>query len=677
MKEINKILLITTLLLCSWGNYASAQDSLQLNRLKAEYEVANDSTKLRLLLNILATTELDNVDTALYLAHKALTLSEQLEDSFSMSRAMNSIGIYLNIQNKHQEALRYDLEALRLIKKFDDPLNESNMLNNIGEDYFYLDLYNEAFDYYRQSLDKAYEAEDSLSIAVATYNMGRVLKAMGQYDRAREYIEESMAISEQIADTAGIAYSKYDLAQIHNEEGNYELALEELKKAYEISVSVREDVLTPQILAELAATYMHSTDYRNALINYDRALEIYQQQNSQSGIGQVYYGKGNVTLKMGDDAGARIYYEMCRKIADDINDNELIIKCYSALATLYEKDKNFEQALDYYRKYKELEDSIFSEQKKEQFAQIQIKYETAKKDIEIELLNQKEAQQQAKIRNEEFIRNILVVILAFTGVLLFSLYKNNEKRRKINELLVEQQKEIQSKSRELASLVEMKDKFFSIVSHDLRSPINALVGILDILDADNITQEELREVSRSLKIRLDNTRKLLDTLLDWAMLQMNEIKINAEAINLYDLVGDNLAFFSDLEDKKISFVNNTKPDDIVMADRNMLDLIIRNLVSNSIKFTTEGGKIEVTTERGPKKSLIVMIKDSGIGMSEEQMAKIFDTNTLYTTRGTANEKGTGLGLRLCKEFVERMGGNIWVESVQGEGSTFKFTINRA
>lgn len=661
----------------SLASETTAQDTLQLNRLKKQYEQGSDTAKLNILFNIISSTELENVDTALTLSYKALELATKIKDSIEMAYAMQLVAIYSNIVSKHQDALKYDLEALRLIKKANDPSLEVTFLNNVGEDYFYLDLYNEAYDYYSQSLDKAKQVEDRLSEAIATFNMGRVLKNMGQYTKAKEYILEAMKISEDIDDIAGIAYAKNDLAEIYITENNFDQALEELQEAYVLSDSLREDILTPQILVQTAAAYDHKGDYSNALSKYDSALEIYKSQNNQSGIGQSYYGKGNVTLHIGDLKEAKRYYQQCEKIAGDINDNELMIQCHRAMSILYESDNDFQSALLYYKKYKHLEDSIFSEKKKEQFAQIQIKYETANKDIEIQLLNQKEAQQDSKLKNEEFIRNILVVILAFTAVLLFSLYKNNEKRRRINDLLIEQQKEIKSKSKELSSLLEMKDKFFSIVSHDLRSPINALVGILDILDEGNLTQQELKDVSHSLKIRLDNTRKLLDTLLDWAMLQMNEIKIHKEEIVLTDLVESNLAYFREVGDKKIDFVNAVKDDQMVAADRNMLDLIIRNLVSNSIKFTEEGGKVEVTTEYGPKKSLIVMIKDNGIGMSSDQMEKLFDTSTLYTTRGTANEKGTGLGLRLCKEFVERMGGNIWVESVEGKGSTFKFTINRA
>ncbi|MTI40584.1 tetratricopeptide repeat-containing sensor histidine kinase [Fulvivirga lutimaris] len=677
MKNKYYIVVIVLACLLSVGLTSNAQDTLQLNKLQKHYEQGSDSVKLSILLKIIRSPELDNIDTALSLSFKALDMATKMRDSLSMAIAMRSVGAYYNILSRNQEALKYDIEALDLIRKHGDGVQESRYLNNIGEDYYNLDLYNEAFDYYSQSLDAARDAGEELAEVIATYNMGRVLRTMGQNKKAKEYILDAMALSEEIGDLPGIAYAKHDLALIYMSENKFDEALSELDEAYVLSDSLSEDILTPQILVKTATAYDHKGDYRNALKNYDKALDLYKSQNNQSGVGESYYGKGNVTLHMGDVIGAKAYYQQCEKIADDIKDNELMISCYNALSELYEQDRNFESALQYYKKYKQLEDSIFSEKKKEQFAQIQIKYETARKDIEIELLNQKEEQQVAKLKNEEFIRNILVVILAFTAVLLFSLYKNNEKRRKINELLIEQQKEIKSKSKELSSLLEMKDKFFSIVSHDLRSPINALVGILDILHEGNLTQQELKDVSLSLKVRLDNTRKLLDTLLDWAMLQMNEIKIQKEDIELNKLVESNLAYFREVGDKKIDFINSVKGEQMVSADRNMLDLIIRNLVSNSIKFTDEGGKVEVTTEFGPKKSLIVLIKDNGIGMSTDQMDKLFDTNTLYTTRGTANEKGTGLGLRLCKEFVERMGGNIWVESVEGKGSTFKFTINRA
>ena len=655
-----------------------AQDSLIMSKYRDIYlSTDSDSVRLELLINILNSTELSDIDTAISLSKEAIRLSELRKDSLYLAFAKQSLASFYSVQSNHNEALRNDLEALSIIKNSKYKILLPSILNAVGEDYLNLDLFNEAFDYYRQCLDVAQEQGDTLQVAVSTYNIGRVLFAMGQYDRAEKYFLESMEYSGSVDDSAGIAYSKHDLALIYLENKEYERALKELNQAYEISVSQNEDVLVPQVLASTAKTFERSNNFQQALNYYDKALDLYEDQGNKNGIGEVFFGKGTVSLRMGDDVGARVYFEKCVEMAGSIDDNELLIKCYESLSKLYESENNLKQALEFYKKFKELEDSVFSEKKKEQFSQVQIQYETAKKDIEIQLLNQKEKQQITQLRNQEFIRNILVVILAFTAVLLFSLYKNNEKRRKINEVLVRQQKEIESKSKELSSLLEMKDKFFSIVSHDLRSPINALVGILELLDEGNMTQKELKEVSHALRLRLDNTRKLLDTLLDWAMMQMNEIKINTEELNLSEIADQNFKFFKEIDEKKIDFINELEKNTLVKADKNMLDLIIRNLISNAIKFTNDGGEIKIYSEQGPKKSLIVMVEDNGVGMTPEQMDKLFDSSELYTTRGTANEKGTGLGLRLCKEFVERMGGNIWVESTEGKGSIFKFTINRA
>ncbi|MEM6755381.1 MAG: HAMP domain-containing sensor histidine kinase, partial [Cyanobacteria bacterium P01_C01_bin.38] len=304
-----------------------------------------------------------------------------------------------------------------------------------------------------------------------------------------------------------------------------------------------------------------------------------------------------------------------------------------------------------------------------------MEFEIERKDVAIAELNAQQQLRQEQLKNQEFIRNVLVVILAFTGILLFTLYRNSVKRRKANEKLIAHQAEIEAKRKELESLLSMKDKFFSIVSHDLRSPINGLVGILDLLDEGHISQEELVKVTSSLKQRLDGTRKMLDNLLDWALVEMNEITLQWDEVNLMKSVDDNLSFFKEINEKGITFKNQIKKGLKVKADPNMLDLILRNLIANSIKFMDEKGEVIISSSTTNGKAT-VSVKDNGVGMGTDQISKIFDTNVLYTTKGTANEKGTGLGLKLCKEFVEKMGGTIWVESEEDKGSTFNFTLEK-
>ncbi|UII30078.1 tetratricopeptide repeat-containing sensor histidine kinase [Fulvivirga ulvae] len=654
-----------------------AQDQAKIDSLKRAFnESQSDSLKLEILFYLVNEYNYNNVDTAIQLAIQARNLAVELQDSLYLAFADEMLAGYHTVQSNYKEALKYDLEALRLYKQMDYGAGVTLALNSIGEDYYDLDLFSDAYDYYQQSLKKAQEINDKLYIAITTYNIGRVLKSMGQLEKAREYIENSMKLSSVIDDHEGLAYSGHDIGEILIMEGQYEKALTELQKALELSMKLKTTVLIPQILNKIAIAYENLGEFEKSLDYHDRALKRYEELNNKSGIAETQLGLGVARMKMGEYDKAGELLDASLKISKGMNNNELIIKAYEEMSNLYERKGEYKLSLKYYKMFKAMEDSVFSEKQKEQFAQIQIKYETANKDMEIALLNQKEEQQKTQLKNEEFFRNILVVILAFTAVLLITLYRSSVRRKKINDLLVIHQKEMEEQSRELAGLLEMKDKFFSIVSHDVRSPIHALVGILDMLDEGNLNQEELRQLTKSLKVRLDNTRKLLDNLLDWALVQMNEITIQEEPLELKELVEENLNFFREINDKSIQFIDLVEEDMSVLADRNMLDLIIRNLVANSIKFTREGGYVEISAKDKDNDTLIISIKDNGIGMSEEQKSQLFNTTVLYTTKGTANEKGTGLGLKLCKEFVERMGGKIWVESKEGEGSTFKFTIKK-
>lgn len=656
---------------------ASAQKMSLIDSLTMEYNrTSSDSMKLELLFYIIHEYNYDNIDTAIHLTTQARELSIELQDTLYHAFASEILGGFHNIQSNYKEALKYDLEALRLYKQMNIGSGIAMALNAIGEDYFDLDLFSDAYDYYQQSLRKSQEVNDKLSIAIATYNIGRVLKSMGQLEKAREYIENSMKLSRVIDDVEGLAYSGHDIGEILILEGQYERAMSELEKALELAEKVEAVILIPQILNKMAIAYEHMGDFDKAMEYHNKALKGYEDLDSKSGITETYLGMGKARMKMGDYAEASDLFSLGLTMAKERDNNELVIDAYHEISKLHEKQGEYEESLKYYKMYKSMEDSVFSEKQKEQFAQIQMKYEMANKDMEIALLNQKEEQQKIQLQNEEFFRNILVVILAFTAVLLITLYRSSVRRKRINNLLVVHQKEMEEQSRELAGLLEMKDKFFSIVSHDLRSPINALGGILDMLDEGNLTQEELRQLTRSLKIRLDNTRKLLDNLLDWALVQMNEITIQEEPLDLSHLVDENLAFFKEVNDKHIHFLNEVQEGSMVVADPNMLNLIIRNIVANSIKFTQAGGLVEVSAEDQNDDVMIVRIKDNGVGMSEEQKSQLFSTTTLYTTKGTANEKGTGLGLKLCKEFIERMGGKIWVESTEGEGSAFMFTIKK-
>ncbi|NJN28813.1 MAG: PAS domain S-box protein [Cyclobacteriaceae bacterium] len=233
--------------------------------------------------------------------------------------------------------------------------------------------------------------------------------------------------------------------------------------------------------------------------------------------------------------------------------------------------------------------------------------------------------------------------------------------------------ELSKKSAELEELNKLKDKLLSIISHDFRGPLNSLRGMLTLFLQGALSNEELSMLTESLAEKLDITYNLLENLLHWAKSQMQGMKVYARHINLHAISTDCFDLLGPVADKKlVKMENKIKEPVMVYADNEMIKLVLRNLISNAIKFTSAGNKIELdATQR--KDQVVVSIKDNGTGISNENQSKMFKLEN-YSTSGTSNETGMGLGLLLCKDFVEKNHGTIWFESELGKGSTFYFAL---
>ncbi|MCU0391815.1 MAG: ATP-binding protein, partial [Thermoflexibacter sp.] len=241
-----------------------------------------------------------------------------------------------------------------------------------------------------------------------------------------------------------------------------------------------------------------------------------------------------------------------------------------------------------------------------------------------------------------------------------------------NASLSENLKEIQKQNQALDEANKTKNKLFSIIAHDLRNPVAALRNAVDILDPNILNSSELEFIKAELNRQFKGMDFTLSNLLTWAKTQMEEEKLMRENINLTALIAGNedlyLAMF---KEKSLHFVNKVPPDMLVYANIDYLRFILRNLINNAIKFSEIGGTITITASQRVG-DIVIAVKDTGVGIGKERQENLFKGNQV--TEGTAGEKGTGLGLVLCKEFVEKNGGKIWVESEIGKGSTFYFTL---
>ena len=661
---------IILVLLCSAS--AGAQgliDSLE-SELKRDLP---DTSRISVLICLSREYQYTNINKSRELAENALKIAETSTHRKHKIKAYQNIGTLYAISGDYSTALRYDNLALQNSLENRDSANLSIDYNNVASDYYDLGEYDEAFYYFTQSYRVARVIEDSLRMAIALHNVGRVFKELGQFDRALAHLHLSLDMSQSINDIEGVPYSLDEIGDVMLRKAEYDSALSILLESVRMTRQQKLLVLEPKTLAKLANVHLNSGHYDNALAYYDTTYRLHEKTGNEFGIAEVELGRGLVFIEQGkyDQAMQSIHRSLA--LAKQSNARTLEIRGYHTLSGLYELKEDFENSLAYYKQFKQSEDSLFSQDMQEKLLRDQIRFETEDKDTEIAALNQERNLKDDTIKRQEFVRNILVVVMALSVILLATVYRSGQRRRQINTLLLRHQQEMERRSEELERLNQVKDKFFSIISHDLRSPINALSGLLDLLDKGAVKPEELSQHIHELKSRFNHTRTLLNNLLDWTLLQMDKLSLQPARIDLHKIVDENIQLLGSVPNKQISLHNTVAENTIGFADSNTVNLVIRNLMTNAIKFTNDGGQVVIGAEDRENEWLIT-VEDNGVGMNDVVLKMLFDKTAPYTTRGTANEKGTGLGLILCKEFVEKNGGRIFVESLEGKGSKFSFTV---
>jgi signal transduction histidine kinase len=635
-----------------------------------------DSSRTKALVALSSEYEFVDLAKSRALSDEAVTLAENSNLPGLKGLAYRSMASVYRVSGDYSSSLKLDNMSLESSMLSKDTSMIARAYNNVAHDYHDLGEYDESYYYFTQGYKFAQVAKDSFIMAVTIHNVGRVFKELGQYNRALDHLQISQRMSRQINDREGEPYSLDEIGDVLLRQGNYDSALTTLFAALKEGRKLQLTGLLPKTMSSIAKTYMQKGDYENSLKYYDTTYTLYSRNKDNYGLAEVELGRGDVYQKQHryDDALESVNKSLAQ--SKKLNARVLEIQCFNQLSSVWEMKGDFKKSLAYYKRFKQLEDTLFSQDMQAKLLRDQIRFETESKDSQIAALSQQQESTEGALKRREFVQNILVVVMALSGILLFSVYRSGQRRRQINTLLVRHQKETEKRSEELERLNQVKDKFFSIISHDLRSPINALSGLLDLLDKGAVNSSELPKHIKELKTRFNHTRALLNNLLDWTLLQMDKLNLQKGKIDLKKLVDENIQLLADTPGKEISLINEVAPNTIGYADSNTINLVIRNLITNAIKFTNDKGEVKVNAV-AQGNEWVVSVKDNGVGMATEVLTILFDKTSPYTTRGTANEKGTGLGLILCKEFVEKNGGRIWVESAEDYGSTFYFTLPKA
>jgi len=527
-----------------------------------------------------------------------------------------------------------------------------------------------ALEYFRKTNNNQYISRTLTNIAVNYSSWGDYKMSLSYYEKALTHLRST---GDRIVEGSVLN----NIGEIYKDTGDYEKALSYYQQSLDIALEFKSKMQEAVSLVGKGETYWLLKEYDMAEHYSNEALRIFTEMQMNEGIARSYYILGEVSCAKDKPSAALDLAFRSKALADSSGIKDLQEKVYLLISKVYEKNGNVSQSFHYFREYSAIKDSLFNEKQSQQLAQLRSELELQDKENQIGILQKDNQIKDVEIkrqRNQVLGLIIGMILLAVLSVMVFRL---NKTKKKANDLLIVKNNKILEQHKELIKVNETKDMFLSIIGHDLRNPIGAFKDMLDQLaDYPEMFPEDTRkEIINELRKEAANTYFLLDNMLFWAKSQRNKLQLKKEHFQVNEVVESNILLNSRFsENKKIKLNFLPENNYTVFADQNMVSLVFRNLISNAIKFTPENGRIDIVIKKRDSEFIEVSVIDNGVGIPGNMIHQLFDKHHPVSTYGTNNEKGSGLGLILCSEFVEKNGGMITVNSTAGKGSTFRFTL---
>ncbi len=625
------------------------EDQHQLEHLKNAYEVSNES---------------DNEENVAVYARR--------------------LGLFKSSRHEFKKAVEYFDVAYEKYRSAGNSRGIASVYNGRGTMYNNMALYYLALENYLNSLRIYKEEEAKRSIAALLINIGNIHKKLDNLDLALEYYLNSLDLyGESETDRSRFSAAYNNIGVIYFGREDYEMSLKFYNKALEINEDAENHSGIAAATNNIGLVETRLENYDIALDSYHRSAEINKKYHRRHHLANNYNNFGELFILTRDFDQSEKYLDHALDIALELNAREVIKENYLFRAELLSLQEDYSEALHYRKLFDEYRDSIYTSESNEIIAELHVGYESENRLKELEILKKENELHQLKLLQQQNSLYHYAAIMLLVVILIFLIYSFYKFKKRSNITLEEKNKELEKINRklyqseqELKKLSYSKDKFFSIIAHDLKNPFNALLGFSQML-SDNLNELKKQEIRTYVDIifkSAENLYLLLENLLNWSKSQTGSMQFNPEKFNLKEVtqeVADALQIHSDK--KNIRVLNKIDPDHKVFADKNIYSTIVRNLLGNSIKFTDTGGQITLSSTE--KDDFVeVSVSDNGTGIDPEQLKKLFTIEYNVSKEGTHNEKGTGLGLALSKEFAEINGGEIFAVSTPGEGSTFKFTV---
>lgn len=554
-----------------------------------------------------------------------------------------SIGKYYINEGKLNLALEYYLKAYYISEQLNDNFIKADVCNHLGGLYLQMDQYQKALKYHRQALEYRKRLNNPDGLAKSYNNIGEVFYELKQLDSANLYFTQSLQLCKSIGYKKGFVKAKINLGKVYNMQNKPEKAYGVLKNAL---------------------TTSYQSGYDAGIAESSLALGCYYQK--KSGLDSAIY-----------------YYQICLSKLCKTGYDEILRNTYRGLYSCYLLKADYKKALEYHQSLLETEKELLNVENNRQLAILNITFNNEIKEKDNQVLRKDNELKNLQIKRKTIIMWLVILLLCITILLCLNLYNRFYLKKKSSKLLEElnitvtkQNSALKNLNNDLKKANQEKDKLFSIIAHELRNPLYWFQNLAETLSKnyEKMPPDKVRKTISALDESAKNAFHLMDNLLHWSRSKLNRIVPKKAAYHLHTLVLDAAQMYETIiQHKEIVFIVTIPEDVEIFVDPDLFNCVIRNLVSNAIKYTPVGGTIRIESSC-LNNSATVIVSDSGSGIPDANVSELFKIENPISMPGLMQEKGSGLGLKLCKDFVEMNAGKIWVISKEHVGTKFIFTI---
>lgn len=618
------ILLISFVIINRSNSQLQVEDSIK----KIIQQSKTDTQKVNLLNKYAEVIADQNAGQSILLADEALQLAKKINYIEGYGRALNNKGFGHYRKGDYTIAFEYSTKAL----KWNDSIQNQQQLaasyRNIAAVYYSQANYIKAIEFLKKELDYYRRTNNKKATGRALNNLAFNSFRAGFINDAKTYIQEAILLSRLIKDNYLISLSHRTLGDIAVSEKKTDSAIYYYEVAIMYAKKAKSAFAAETALYRLGRIYVNSKEYKKALPFLEEALAEALGLNAKSETALIY---------------------------------QLIARAYEGMG-------DYKNAYAAQQKNSVLNDTIYQDKGRTKLAELQAQFGAERKQVEINALIKEKAERIERVKQQTVLNISLGITVVVSIIMLLVIWRRNKYKQLTNKILTAQKKSLEETS-------VLKDKIFSIISHDLRSPIGSLSEVLPMLEPDSLDYETYQTLKNSLSKQVKSLTITLDNLLVWARTQMKGVTPPVKVIfNLYPLIYNNTTILMSMADqKRISLFNEVAQDCSVYADKQQIDIIVRNLLLNAFKFTYENGKVTIKTIETTDQ-VILTVTDNGMGMTEEQVGRLFQLKTHFTTPGTQKEKGTGLGLLVCAEYATANNCTLKVESEPQKGTTISLIL---